>query len=327
MDISYTAPLRRAWDRMKSMLFRPFRLETWIVVGFSAFLTHLFTGHNSSFWGYHRSWNSDRMFPRAEHLAAGVQEHVLHWLENPFILMAIFAGLVLFAVVALLLAYVSARSHFVFLENVVTGRPEFLAPWGRHGRLGRSLFLWQAAFSFTWLVPAAIVLVPLAGVVRSEFLGGWVRWPSLIALIPMFALAGLIAIVLGFFLHMTDEFIVPIMYRHQEPASAAWRRFWPLFTEHLGQFFAYAIFMFVLALLALVTVLVAGVATCCVGLLLAAIPYVGTVVLLPLYVTWRALGPEFLAQFGPEWNVFATAGTPAAAAPAVPPATPAPPAL
>jgi hypothetical protein len=49
-------------------------------------------------------------------------------------------------------------------------------------------------------------------------------------------------------------------------------------------------------------VVAVGFATCCIGFLLMVTPYVGQVVLLPLHVAYRALGPEFLAQFGPEFE-------------------------
>ena len=47
-----------------------------------------------------------------------------------------------------------------------------------------------------------------------------------------------------------------------------------------------------------------GFGTCCIGVVLMIIPYIGNVVLLPVTVTSRGLGPEFLAQFGPEWETF-----------------------
>ena len=39
MPISLAVPLQRAWGRMERMLFRPFRLRTWFVLGFAAFLS------------------------------------------------------------------------------------------------------------------------------------------------------------------------------------------------------------------------------------------------------------------------------------------------
>ena len=40
--------------------------------------------------------------------------------------------------------------------------------------------------------------------------------------------------------------------------------------------------------------------TCCIVLL----PYVGTVILLPVWVLYRAYGIEFLAQFHPDFDLF-----------------------
>ena len=43
-------------------------------------------------------------------------------------------------------------------------------------------------------------------------------------------------------------------------------------------------------------------ATCCI----AALPYVGTVILLPLHVFVRSYSLYFLGQFGPDWQVIRT---------------------
>jgi len=50
-------------------------------------------------------------------------------------------------------------------------------------------------------------------------------------------------------------------------------------------------------------VLVLCLFTCCIVLL----PYVGTVILLPVWVLYRAYSVEFLAQFHPDFDVFAAA--------------------
>ena len=38
-------------------------------------------------------------------------------------------------------------------------------------------------------------------------------------------------------------------------------------------------------------------------LLILGLPLIGAILMLPYHVTWRSLGPEFLAQFGEEWRV------------------------
>ena len=44
MNVSYLGPLQCAIARARSILFTPFRLETWLVLGFAAFLSDWFSG-------------------------------------------------------------------------------------------------------------------------------------------------------------------------------------------------------------------------------------------------------------------------------------------
>jgi len=60
----------------------------------------------------------------------------------------------------------------------------------------------------------------------------------------------------------------------------------------------------VLALAIFVVILTAVVATCCILGCLAAIPYLGTVLLLPVFVFRRAYSLYYLAQYGLDYDVF-----------------------
>jgi hypothetical protein len=305
VQISYTTPLRRAWQHMQAMLFHPFHLERWLVVGFSAFLANLFGGGGGLF-----TWNGNfsgrEGLPAFGHQFEAVRDHVLTLLEKPVVLLAIAFGLVAFGILVLVLAWLTARARFVFLDNVVTTRGAFVEPWGRYGRLGRSLFLWYAAFSFAWLLPIAVAAMPFAHGIAAVFRGEGFLAPPILAMVLHGAAAGVLALLLTFVSFLTCEFVTPLMLLHDETATRAWARFWPLFTSHLGEFVAYALFVLVVCVAVGVVLAVAGVATCCIGLALMMIPYVGTVLLLPVEVTARAYGPAFLAQFGPEWDLFAS---------------------
>ena len=143
-------------------------------------------------------------------------------------------------------------------------------------------------------------------------------WPSLPGMVLGVGFALLLSLLLGFVSFMTREFVVPLMLMYDESASHAWTRFWPLLASRPGEFIAYTLFVGVVWIGVSVALVVAGVATCCIGLLLMMLPYVGSVFLLPVEVTSRAYGPEFLAQFGPGWDLFA-ARAPRAEEPAGPP--------
>jgi len=74
--------------------------------------------------------------------------------------------------------------------------------------------------------------------------------------------------------------------------------------------------MLLVEIVFLVAMAVVRVSTCCVGFALFAVPYVKQIALLPALATIRGIGPEFLAQFGPEFDLYASAPAPASAPPA-----------
>jgi hypothetical protein len=75
-----------------------------------------------------------------------------------------------------------------------------------------------------------------------------------------------------------------------------------LIAAYPGEILLYCLFLIVLALATAIVACVATCATCCI----AAIPYIGTVILLPVFVVLRSFSLLFLRQFGPDYDVWAT---------------------
>jgi len=88
---------------------------------------------------------------------------------------------------------------------------------------------------------------------------------------------------------------------------------------HPGEILLYCLFLIVLALATAIVTCLAICATCCI----AAIPYIGTVILLPVFVLLRSFSLLFLRQFGPEYDVWASF-VPPEFLPILSPAPPAP---
>ncbi len=306
MGVEYVVPLERAVGRMKALLFRPFRLETWIVVGFAAFLARLLEGGGGGTQGVRYVVGDHPGQEPGEGF-----ERIREALAEPFWLLVAGAVLVLVLVLAVLFTWISSRAKFVFLDDVVRERAAIAEPWRRHARLGDSLFLWRLVFGICVLAGTLILVVPfVAAVIAAGATGA----PSLaigtaLLLVPVVLLWAIAASYTAFFL---ENFVVPIMYRHGLPATRAWGKFLPLLRANFWRFVLVGLFVFVLFFGVVLALVVAGCATCCCGFLLIAIPYVGSVVLLPISAAYRAYGPEFLAQFGPEWSVFEPAPPPEA---------------
>lgn len=323
MNVSYTEPLARAWARMKQMLFRPFVFQEWLTYGLASFLAYLGSGGSGgslgNWTGSHKGKGSiGASGPFEPDAVRGAAEKYLH---DPFWLMIIAVALIAFAVLFVVVLWVSSRARLVFAHNVATGRAAFREPWSRYARQGQSLFLWYAAFSFTMLVPIAALVLAFLTPLRDVLHGETPSWPALSLLIGAGGFAFVCMLVIAFVGLLVNEFVVPLMMHHDEMALAAWARFMPLLRAHFGEFVAYAVFLAVLWIGVSIALVLVGLVTCCIGLLLMVIPYVGSVLLLPVSVTARAYGLEFLAQFGPEWNVLRPLESASSAAPPAPPTT------
>jgi len=297
---------------MKTMLFRPFNLEIWFVLGFTAWLARLWD--NAGLGGGNWGRNGVKIdADEAGHLLRGDFDRWgaghfdwfgLGGLEAGIILLLIVFGLAL----ALLLAWLSSRGEFMFLDNVVHRRAKVSQPWREFGRLADSLFLWRigvqivcGVFAIALVLPALFTIVPI--VEGGAWRGIGILAAGLLALVGLGL--GIAATLVNFW---TDQFVVPVMYGRRVHVLDGWRIFLPLLQARAVPMILFALFYLALAIGIGIAVLAASLVTCCVGWLLLAIPYLGTVILLPVYVTGRALGPEFLAQFGQEYGLWSDGG-------------------
>jgi hypothetical protein len=101
-----------------------------------------------------------------------------------------------------------------------------------------------------------------------------------------------------------SDFIVPIMYKQGTRSMPAWGVFISLFSQNAVYFILYGLLIFVLSFLVFFGVIILGLFTCCLGFILLVIPYISSVVLLPISYTFRAFSVQFLEQFGVEFSLF-----------------------
>jgi hypothetical protein len=104
------------------------------------------------------------------------------------------------------------------------------------------------------------------------------------------------------FVNVLTYFMPFVMYCQRCRAIDAFREVLRLITGNIGIFILFCLFGFALFLAMIMTGAIVSCLTCC----LAALPYVGTVILLPVYVCLRAFGLLFLRQFGPDYDVWAS---------------------
>lgn len=307
MNIQYVEPLSAAWNRMKKALFQPFDLGKWFIVGFTAFLAALVDGNswggNNSDMGYKKGGDIDDLFN-----FPGI---AMEWLnDNPLWATLIMFGIVFLFILAIVLTWLSSRGKFMFLDNVVHDKAEVKKPWYEYSKEGNSLFLWRFVYG---LIVFLIVIVSLVAVFNTakhiyyDYMTLSEKFFSIAGMVLYFIVLFILTAYISLFL---DSFVVPLMYRYRLSTTKAWLRFLPVLSRNLGHFILYGIFIFVLVILTVIAIILFGFVTCCIGFLLLIIPYIGSVVLLPISYTYRAMSLEYFQQFGEEYKLFPDEDTP-----------------
>ncbi|MEC5128859.1 hypothetical protein VSU19_19000 [Verrucomicrobiales bacterium BCK34] len=301
---------------MKTILFRPFHAGKWFALGFSAWLATLGEGGaNSSFQG-------DFPVPDTNDGEEGEQTGIespmeefeqfrdtaMQWIQdNQWVIGVAIAGLILILAIFIVICWLNSRGKFMFLDNVVHNRAEVALPWREYRAEGNSLFRWVLCFH---LATGAIVIALLAGTgywLFTQFTGAE-TFTTPIILVSVGATLAFLAFIFLIIYAWTllTHFVVPQMYQHRINASEAWGKVLRLQRERGGALFVFFLLQMLLGLASGMILLAFALMTCCIGLIVLAIPYLGAVLMLPITVFFRALGPEFLRQFGPEYDLLAS---------------------
>jgi hypothetical protein len=306
--IDFTRSFNVAWERMHLVLFRPFDLGKWFAIGFSAFLAGLLEGGNGA------SFNLNVPNNRSSGSVSeqNVDMHaVMEKISNAFtshlgFIIWITVCVIVFAVVVVLLIYwLGSRGEFMILDNIVRNRGAIAWPWSYYARQANSLFgfyLLFGALSLVVFLPLIVALLYLGW----ELIKG-MRAPTSfeISLLVFFALAYVgFALVLGVILFIFREFGIPIMFRQGVLARSAFVQALDLAAERPGSVAVFILLRFVIFIGVVILAALACCFTCCI----AALPYLGTVILLPVLIYVRCFTLECLAQFGPQYNVWTVEG-------------------
>ena len=308
--IEYVNPTSGAFDRMKTILFSPFDIGKWFVLGFTAWLATLLEGGCSGTGGgggddFGNTQGGDFDF---EQVKEGVGTFIRENLD--WILPVGIAGILVIAVISIALLWVSSRGKFMFLDNVVHDRALVKQPWSEFRVQANSLFWWRLVFSIVGLVIFLVAIGVPAYLLITTFdennvQPGWVA--GLVGAGLGLLLIGILIAYIGMLL---DDFVVPIMYKHSLSTTAAWGRLLTLHGDRPFSFIGYGLWRVLLSIASGIIVLAVAIATCCIAALVMAIPYIGAVFLLPLTVFFRSLGLEFLRQFGDDYDMWADAQAP-----------------
>jgi len=320
-EISVIEPISPALERVKQMLFKPFDLGKWFTIGFCAWLAMLgenggggFSGNygganNGGSHGSSHSGNAGESFRHGFEQARNFTLENLYWIVPAVIVVAI-----LLIAFWLLILWLNSRGKFMFLHCVALDRAEIGEPWTKFSGEANSLFRFRIALGLLGLLVTLPCLVFIAVAIIKMVLRGEPDAAAIVAIAGVLLLFILLAIGFALVHKFTVDFVVPILFLRGGKCLAAWREFYTLLKKYPGQFALYILFQIVLGMAIGVITLFAIIITCCCAGCLLAIPYIGTVLALPVLIFQRVYSAYFFAQFGKPYNVFQTA-------PQAPPAT------
>ncbi len=301
--VSVIDPISPAFERVRKILFRPFDIGKWFTLGFCAWLAWLGQGGGG---GSNSRWNrsGDETARDMERAGDWIRDHLDLVIALAIVLFIVIVGLIV------LVTWLSSRGKFMFFDGVVHDRGAVVEPWRRFRTLGNSLFGFRIVLGL--IATATLGLVGGLMALNLVAMGIRDREPGFAVFVVLgFWIAAIVAVAIALALvgMAVNDFIVPIMWLRDCRVMAAWSEFLSLLSPNLGVFVLYVLLKFLMGLVIILISCVATCVTCCI----AALPYIGTVLLLPLFVFRRSYSMYFLSQLDPDYASF---GPPGPASPA-----------
>ena len=294
--VSVLDPVEDAIGRVKFILFKPFDLGKWFVIGFCAWLAYLGQGGGGG----------NFQPPRGQEYCGEMEAVKDFVLANLFwIIPAVILVVTVAVLIGLLIVWLSSRGRFMFLHCVALNRAEIKEPWSKYRREGNSLFVFRVVVGLIYFavvilfiaILVAFIIIPAS---RSSLSGVGVAI-TLSVFLPVFFVVVILFLLISKFM---EDFVVPIMYLRTSSCVEAWREFLGILSVNKCRFLLYILFQIVIGIAVTAIVLAAVMVTCCCACCLLAIPYIGTVLFLPVLIFKRAYSLFYLRQYGSQFDVF-----------------------
>jgi len=299
--VSVIEPISPAFEKVKTILFSPFDLRKWFVIGFCAWLAYLGKGGGGGNGG------GGGRGGRAPNIHEGIGQAKVFVLENlAWIIPVALIGVALIIVLWLVFTWLSSRGRFMFLHCVAQNKAEVKVPWTKFQQHANSLFLFRIVLGLIGFAAIGMPLLLAGGIIAIMIAGNIPDIAGVFGIVMIVLMIVAIAIVFTVIGKFTTDFVVPIMFLRTTSCIAGWREFLTILSANKARFVLYILFQIVIALVIFSIISMGfciGLCFCCVSLLLL-VPYIRTVILLPVLVFKRAYSLLYLGQFGPEFDVF-----------------------
>jgi hypothetical protein len=250
-----------AMARVGTMLFKPFRLKTWLTMGFIGLL-----GGGVARFGGNMNFRSP-MFPPSRTPSGRMPEDPfailqawLHSIDVARYAHAIVIGLIIGVTIALVFLYLFCRFRFVLFDSVITQQPVVGRGWRLYASQANRYFgFWLVFRLVNFGVIALIIGVPIWHAYKNGALSGEGSLLVLLKLLASIALTAIAAsIVFAVISTLMKDFIMPIMALDDLALSDAWSALWRVIASEPG---AWAGYLGMKLVLTIAAALVLGIAT------------------------------------------------------------------
>ncbi len=300
--VSVIDPVGPAIEHVRLLLFRPFNLSKWFVIGFCAWLAQLGQGGGGPNFNFGFNNHHHRVNSCASELAKAKEALQAHL---PWIILGAAIIIPIVIILWLVFTWLSSRGRFMFVHCVAGNKAEVVVPWKAFSSHGNSLFLFRIVVGLINLLalglPVVLMIITIVSLASSG--PGAAAVSGLIVAIFAFVFVAVVFLLISKF---TTDFAVPIMFLQTSSALAGWRELLALIGCNKARMLLYILFQIVISIVIGViaaAVCLIGCCCCCISVLLF-IPYIGTVILLPLVAFKRAYSLFYLRQFGAQFDVF-----------------------
>ncbi len=257
MPIGAVDSINLAFEHTNQQLFRPFRLAQWTKLAFVGLLAgELGSGGCNG--------NNFKYSPQGHVSLPGSLG------ADPALIAAVVTAVVVAALaIGTILLFVSSVMRFALFDSVVTRQCRIRWEWNHRLRQGWRYFVWKLSY----IVVTLTAVVALVGVpVAYAFAAGWFKQPR--GHLPILLIGGgicflilmIVSIGSAIVLLLTKDFVVPQMALEDVDATEGWRRLWPMLKAETGAFAGYIGMKIVLALVAAILI---GIATVILGIVIA----------------------------------------------------------
>jgi hypothetical protein len=290
-EIEIFKPFGEAFELTKKILLQPFDLKKWFVIGFAAWLANLGRSGGSFNYQFNRRDQVQKI------------NDVISQIPHPILVFGVSLLIFFVLVLIVLFSWLRARGSFIFIDCIVKNRGAIAEPWREFQKEGNSYFPFSLVVAFVFVVFAVLLSLPLIILAIKGRYYLYLHRDRLDVYVLLVIAAWVFVILLVIIAWaLIASFMMPVMYRRRCRAYQAFRTVVSLIAAHPGEIVLYCLFLIVLAIATGLISCFAICATCCI----AALPYIGTVILLPVFILLRSFSLVFLRQFGLDYDVWST---------------------